>query len=81
MRSLKAFTKSKLKTIPEQVQVFTPTPSTFSSLMYHTETDPFSGNHVFVEKSLKKKENQKRIVTEKPPGRRKPAAKKQRNHG
>ncbi len=81
MRSLKAFTKSKLKTTPEQVQIFTPTPSTFSSLMYHTGMDPFSGNQVFVEKNLKKKENQKRIVTEKYPGRRKPAVKKQQNHG
>lgn len=65
MKALKKFAKTHLKMTPEQVQIFTPTPSTFSSLMYHTETDPFSRRPVFVEKNLKKKALQKRILTEK----------------
>ncbi len=62
MRALKRFTSRELKINPEQVQVFTPTPSTYSSLMYHTETDPFSGERIFVEKETARKERQKEIV-------------------
>ena len=65
MQSLKRFTSQRLKTNPEQVQIFVPAPSTYSSLMYYTETDPFSGKPVFVEKDPKNKENQKDIVTQK----------------
>jgi uncharacterized radical SAM protein YgiQ len=65
MRSLKRFTHQKLKTNPEQVQIYVPAPSTYSSLIYYTETDPFSGAPVFVEKDPKKKEIQKDIVTAK----------------
>lgn len=65
MRNLKKFTRKRLKINPEQVQIFTPTPSTYSSLMYHTCLDPFTGKEIFVEKSLKGREKQKRIVIEK----------------
>ncbi len=65
MRKLKKFTREKLKTNPEQVQIFTPTPSTYSSLMYHTKIDPFTGKKIFVEKSFKGREKQKQIVTTK----------------
>ena len=41
MQRLKRFTSQKLKINPEQVQIFTPTPSTYSSVMYHTGLDPF----------------------------------------
>jgi len=71
MKSLKAFANTTLKMTPEQVQIYTPTPSTFSSLMYHTGTDPFTGRSIFVEKDLKKKEAQKRIVTQKRSANRK----------
>lgn len=50
---------------PEQVQVFIPTPSTYSSVMYYTERDPFTGKSIFVEKSIHRKEKQKSILTEK----------------
>jgi hypothetical protein len=33
--------------------------------MYYTETDPFTGEKLFVEKDMGKKEKQKRIVVEK----------------
>ena len=66
MKSLKRFTRKMLKMNPEQVQIFLPAPSTYSSLMYYTETDPFSGQPVFVEKDPRKKERQKDIVVRKP---------------
>ncbi|MBF0235280.1 MAG: radical SAM protein, partial [Desulfamplus sp.] len=65
MEQLKRFTREKLNMIPEQVQIFTPTPSSYSTLMYYTQTCPFSGNRLFVEKSVKGKEEQKKVVTTK----------------
>ena len=65
MKGLKSFCRSELKTTPEQTQIFTPTPSTYSTLMYWTGIDPFSGKRLFVEKVTAKKEKQKRIITEK----------------
>ena len=62
MQRLKKFTSQELKINPEQVQIFTPTPSTYSTLMYYTGRDPFTGKLIFVEKNLKKKERQKEIV-------------------
>ncbi|MDY5872029.1 MAG: hypothetical protein SPJ57_02210 [Candidatus Methanomethylophilaceae archaeon] len=35
MKELVEFCHDRLKTIPEQVQTFTPTPSTVSAMMYH----------------------------------------------
>ncbi len=63
MNALKEFTSQKLKTHPEQVQIFTPTPSTFSTLMYYTQIDPFTGDKIFVEKNSLAKERQKQTVT------------------
>lgn len=63
MGKLQEFTAKNLKINPEQVQVFLPAPSTYSSLMYYTGIDPFTGKTLFVEKELPKKEFQKRIVT------------------
>lgn len=65
MQNLKLFTSQKLKINPEQVQIFLPSPSTYSSLMYYTELDPFTGKPVFVEKDPKNKEYQKNIVIKK----------------
>lgn len=64
MRDLKAFTSRKLKINPQQVQIFTPTPSTYSSLMYWTEIDPATGRGIFVEKDAGKKQKQKDIITQ-----------------
>lgn len=63
MRRLKRFTSRELHISPEQVQIFTPTPSTYSSLMYYTEMDPFTMNPIFVEKENVRKERQKAIIT------------------
>ncbi|MCX6036315.1 MAG: YgiQ family radical SAM protein, partial [Chloroflexi bacterium] len=65
MLRLKRFTSEKLHVNPEQVQIFTPTPSTYASLMYYTELDPFSRRPIFVEKDPRRKEHQKDIVTRK----------------
>ena len=64
MRALRGFCAGKLKVKPEQVQVFTPTPSTYSTLMYWTERDPFSGKACFVEKNVRGRERQKEILYE-----------------
>ncbi|MFC1557911.1 YgiQ family radical SAM protein [candidate division KSB1 bacterium] len=62
MVSLKKFTQKELRITPEQVQIFTPTPSTYSTLMYYTETDPFTGEKIFIEKDNRKKEEQKNTI-------------------
>ena len=63
MKKLKKMTAALLKIRPKQVQVFTPSPSTWSTLMYWTGTDPVTGRELFVERDRKKKETQKKIVT------------------
>ncbi|MCB4790256.1 MAG: YgiQ family radical SAM protein [Elusimicrobia bacterium] len=62
MFDLKEYTRRELKITPEQVQVFTPLPSTYSTCIYHTGIDPYSGKEVFVEKDLGKRESQKAVV-------------------
>ncbi|MDO8734713.1 MAG: YgiQ family radical SAM protein [Elusimicrobiota bacterium] len=62
MKKLKQFTLKELKLIPEQLQIFTPTPSTYSTLMYYTEQDPDTCENVFVEKDINKKAAQKEII-------------------
>jgi uncharacterized radical SAM protein YgiQ len=64
MIRLKSFIKKHLKLTPEQIQIYTPTPSTYSSLMYYTERDPFTGKKIFVEKFAKGKKRQKDIITQ-----------------
>ena len=63
MHRLREFAVTELGLVPEQVQIFTPTPSTYATLMYYTETDPFTHEPIFVEKSFKGKRRQKRILT------------------
>jgi uncharacterized radical SAM protein YgiQ len=65
MTELKRYTMKKLNINPEQVQIFTPTPSTYSSLMYYTEMDPFTRAPIYVEKDIRRKTLQKEIVTTK----------------
>ncbi len=65
MHSLKHFTKHELKMNPEQAQVFTPTPGTYSAVMYYTEMDPVTRKKIFVEKDTKRKEKQKEIIVPK----------------
>jgi uncharacterized radical SAM protein YgiQ len=58
MDELKQFIHKELKLNPDQMQVFTPTPSTYSTLMYYTDLDPYTLRPVFVEKGLKGKRKQ-----------------------
>jgi len=59
---LREFVKNELKYRPQQVQIFTPTPSTISTTMYYTGLDPFTNEKVFVEKSEKNRRWQKEIL-------------------
>ena len=63
MIHLKDFIKRELKLNPKQVQIFIPAPSTYSALMYYTEQNPFTGERIFVEKNIKNKDKQKKILT------------------
>jgi len=65
MEELKRFTRDELKMNPEQAQIFTPTPGTYSAVMYYTELDPKTRKPIFVEKDMHRKELQKRVVVEK----------------
>jgi len=65
MHSLKNFASQVLKINPEQAQVFTPTPSTYSTLMYYTGLHYKTRKPLFVEKDTLKKEKQKSIVVTK----------------
>ena len=62
MRRLRSFALRELHLLPEQVQIFTPTPSTYSTLMYWTGENPFDGKPCFVETTLRGREHQKRIM-------------------
>jgi uncharacterized radical SAM protein YgiQ len=44
---------------PEQVQDFTPTPMTLSTLIYYTGFDPYTGKKVYVARSVEEKRRQK----------------------
>ncbi|MEJ2689710.1 MAG: YgiQ family radical SAM protein, partial [Deltaproteobacteria bacterium] len=57
------FISRELKINPEQVQIFTPTPSTWSTLMYCTGMIPGSGTPLFVEKDRAAKDRQKKVLT------------------
>jgi len=65
MHNLRRFASKELGLLPEQIQIFTPTPSTYSSLMYYTGLDPFTRQPIFIEKDLRRKDKQKRTVTTK----------------
>lgn len=72
MEELARFCREVLETRPEQAQIFTPTPSTLSTLMYVTEKEPESGRAIFVEKGKEGKERQKAaLLGAAPPPRQK----------
>lgn len=62
MKSLRWFVQNELHLDPEQVQIFTPLPSTWSTVMYYTGIDPFTGDQVFVERNNAEKEKQKKAL-------------------
>jgi len=73
MLAMKKQVSKELRMTPEQIQVFTPTPSTLATAMYYTELDGPYGNPIFVEKDLYLKRKQMDIILaddRKGPGRR-----------
>jgi uncharacterized radical SAM protein YgiQ len=63
MKRLKEFCQNSLKLLPRQVQIFTPTPSTYSTLMYWPGRNPFTGEPCFVERSATGREKQKQVLS------------------
>ncbi|MCK5808877.1 YgiQ family radical SAM protein [bacterium] len=62
MKNLKHYISKNIGVVPEQIQVFTPTPLTVATTMYWTGWDPFTGEEIFIERSLKGKRRQKELV-------------------
>ncbi len=62
MENLNKYIQKHIKTPPEQVQIFTPLPSTYSALMYYTGIDIDTGGSIFVERALKMKRAQKELI-------------------
>jgi uncharacterized radical SAM protein YgiQ len=62
MHKLKRFIRRVLGFTPEQIQIFTPSPSTMATLMYYTETTVRGKHALFVEKHNRKKEKQKLLL-------------------
>ena len=48
--------------IPDQVQDFYPTPGTLATCIYYTEQDPFTGEPVYVAKTLEEKKMQRALI-------------------
>lgn len=69
MTELARFCTGRLGTHPEQVQVFTPTPSTYSTAMWWCGTDE-KGRPVKVERSIQGRQKQKDMVVGRGDGRR-----------
>ena len=63
MQRCRQFVRQELRLNPEQVQIFTPTPSTWSTLMYCTGTVPGTGMPLYVEKDRAARERQKQVLT------------------
>jgi len=62
MHHLRRFAAARLRLVPEQVQIFTPTPATAATVMYATGRDPASGRPVFVERSPRGRAAQKEAL-------------------
>ncbi|MFC1497641.1 YgiQ family radical SAM protein [Verrucomicrobiota bacterium] len=78
MAKLKSFAMNELQIRPEQVQIFTPSPSTYSTLMYWTEQDPFTGKPCFAEKTERGRELQKKTLLGTPDKKRNKQQRKRR---
>jgi uncharacterized radical SAM protein YgiQ len=63
MRRLSDFAHTHLRLAPEQVQIFTPTPSTWSTAIWWTGLDPDTGAPIFVERRTRERQTQKDILT------------------
>ena len=75
MEALERDTSARWGRFPGKVQIFTPTPSTWSTLMYYTGRDPFSGKDLFVERDMGRKTKQRNVIDT---FRKKPGVRKKR---
>ena len=66
MKQLKQVCTKDLHYTPEQVQLFTPTPSTRSAIMYCTGMDPLTGETCFVERSASGRHKQMALLLSTP---------------
>ncbi len=66
MKQLKQFCTNQLQYTPEQVQLFTPAPSTRSTMMYCTGIDPLTSDKCFVEKSGAERQKQMELLLKTP---------------
>ncbi|MCQ2056315.1 MAG: YgiQ family radical SAM protein [archaeon] len=62
MRELSQFCRNYLKISPEQIQIFTPTPSTISTTMYYTHRNLENTNNVKVEYLKQARQKQKDVI-------------------
>ena len=62
MKKLNKYIKTNVTFTPEQAQIFTPAPSTWSACMYYTCRDYINGSQINVEKKLKGKTAQKMLI-------------------
>jgi uncharacterized radical SAM protein YgiQ len=69
--NLKTFIESHLRFTPQQIQIFTPTPSTLSTTVYYTGFDPWTKEPVFSEKNLKVRTLRKELILNKIGGKMK----------
>lgn len=72
MRAMGDYAREHFGLSPEQVQIFTPTPGTWSTVMYATGIDPWSGDPVFVERDGHRRQLQKEAVAGRTPPRPRP---------
>ncbi|MEW6426885.1 MAG: YgiQ family radical SAM protein [Thermodesulfobacteriota bacterium] len=66
MERLRRFCGRELRLFPEQVQIFTPTPATWSTTMYHTGLDYRDGRKISVEKNGQARQRQKEALLPRP---------------
>jgi len=66
MYQLTALLRKKRILQPEQVQDFTPTPMTLSSVMFYCGFDPYTGDKIYVARKKEEKLRQKNILTKNP---------------
>ncbi len=72
-RELRDWCKSELGLLPDEIQIYTPLPGTWSATMYHTGIDPATGSEIYVERSWAARQRQKDVMKpEGEAGRRKP---------
>jgi ABC-type transporter MlaC component len=62
MEAMGDYARDRFGLTPEQVQIFTPTPGTWSTVMYATGIDPFTNQPVHVERDTLRRRAQKEAV-------------------